>query len=238
MSTLAVLGYHKVGPPGPAAWETWYYVPEQVLADHVALLRERGWQTIDADALRRGLRGEAGLPERAALITFDDGYRSVHEYALPVLRELSCPAVLFVPTAFVGATNEFDRDVEPEEPICDWDELAELSRSGVAIQAHGVSHRAFSEISADERREEIADSKRALEAQLDRPVDLFAFPFGDDADSSPDVREALDASGYRAAFGYGGEPFILGQGDRYRLPRLAMGPDTDLAAELGRPAGV
>jgi peptidoglycan/xylan/chitin deacetylase (PgdA/CDA1 family) len=229
---LAVLAYHKIGPPGPEAWETWWYVPDKVFADQLATLSACGWETIDIARLRAVLAGSARLPERAALVTFDDGYRSVHEYALPVLRRLACPALLFVPTDFVGRTNEFDSDVEPTEPMCSWDELADLSRSGVAVQSHGKTHRAFSDISPAERRQEVADSKAALEARLGTPVDVFAYPYGDDADGADDVRAALAESGYRAAFGYGGGPFKLAGQDRYRLPRIAMGPDTDLPAEL------
>ena len=40
MSRIAVLGYHKVGPPGPGAWETWFYVPEDVFAAHLTVLRD------------------------------------------------------------------------------------------------------------------------------------------------------------------------------------------------------
>jgi peptidoglycan/xylan/chitin deacetylase (PgdA/CDA1 family) len=232
VSTLAILGYHKIGPPGPTAWETWNYVPDDVFADQLTALREGGWEPIDAGALRAALVGEGTLPERAALVTFDDGYRSAHDHALPVLRRLGFPAVLFVPTAYVGGTNVFDRDAEPEEPMCDWDELAALSRAGVSVQSHGVTHRAFSDISPAERLEEIAASKAAIEARLDEPVDLFAYPYGDDGDGAADVGEALAAAGYRAAFGYGGDPFVAPGENRYGLARLAMGPDTDLRATL------
>ena len=232
MSTIAILGYHKVGPPGASAWETWYYVREEVFADQLTTLRQCGWEPIDAGALRAALAGAGSLPERAALVTFDDGYRSVHDHALPVLRRLGVPAVLFVPTAYVGGTNVFDRDEEPEEPMCDWGELAALSRAGVSVQSHGVTHRAFSDISPAERREEITESKAALEARLDEPVDLFAYPYGDDADGAADVRAALAETGYRAGFGYGGDPFVAPGEDRWRLARLAIGPDTDLRAAL------
>jgi hypothetical protein len=51
-------------------------------------------------------------------------------------------------------------------------------------------------------------------------------------DGAEDVRAALEQAGYRAAFGYGGDPFELPADDRYRLARVAMGPDTDLRALL------
>jgi len=42
------------------------------------------------------------LPPRALCITFDDGYRSVHDLALPVLREFGLPATVFVTSGHVG----------------------------------------------------------------------------------------------------------------------------------------
>lgn len=38
------------------------------------------------------------MPPRAVAITFDDGYRSIHDHALPVLREFGLPATVFVTT--------------------------------------------------------------------------------------------------------------------------------------------
>lgn len=229
MSRIAILGYHKVGPPLPGGWETWFSVPEDVFAAQLTALRDGGWQPVDGAAFVRGLGEPQELPERAALITFDDGYRSVLDVALPWLERFGYPAVLFVPTDFVGRTNLFDLESEPEERLCDWNDLRELVRRGVAVQSHGASHSTFSELAASERADELERSKAALEDGLGEDVQLFAYPYGDDAGASSQVREA----GYRAAFGYGGGTISLPPEDAYRLERVAMGPDTDLRTVLG-----
>lgn len=228
MSRIAILGYHKVGPPAPGSWETWFSVPEHVFASQLMALRDGGWQPVNSAAFLEGLADQEALPERAALITFDDGYRSVLEVALPWLERFGYPAVIFVPTDYVGRTNLFDLDSEPHEPLCDWDDLRELERRGVAVESHGASHRTFSELTASERAAELQRSKAALEAELGQAVQLFAYAYGDDGGAAPQVREA----GYRAAFGYGGGPISLPPEDVYRLERLAMGPDSDLTAML------
>jgi peptidoglycan/xylan/chitin deacetylase (PgdA/CDA1 family) len=228
MSRIAILGYHKVGQPAPGSWETWFSVPEDVFASQLTALRDGGWQPVDGAAVLGGLAEPEALPERAALITFDDGYRSVLEVALPWLERFGYPAVIFVPTDYVGRTNLFDRDNEPQEPLCDWDDLRELARRGVAVESHGASHRTFSELTPSERAAELEGSKAALEDALGQAVHLFAYPYGDDGGAAPQVREA----GYRAAFGYGGGPISLPPKDAYRLERLTMGPDSDLAAML------
>lgn len=57
--------------------------------------------------------GTQRLPPRTVCITFDDGYRSVHDYALPILRELNLPATVFVTSGYVGAGNMWnDRIIE------------------------------------------------------------------------------------------------------------------------------
>ena len=50
------------------------------------------------------------LPPRAVCVTFDDGYRSVHDLALPVLKEFGLPATVFVTSGFLdGGTMWNDR---------------------------------------------------------------------------------------------------------------------------------
>ena len=45
-----------------------------------------------------------------AVVTFDDGYVGVYEQALPVLRELHIPAVVYVPTGYVGTCHRLLHD--------------------------------------------------------------------------------------------------------------------------------
>src|SRR5262249_34352288 len=55
---------------------------------------------IGADELLRALDG-APLPRNPVMVTFDDGYRSCHDVALPILREVGVRATFFVSTSFV-----------------------------------------------------------------------------------------------------------------------------------------
>src|SRR5438046_10232074 len=103
MARVAILSYHKIGAPAPGGWDTWYYVPESVFEQHLLLLRDRGFEFVDLPRLYRGLDGADGLPERAALVTFDDGYRNNLTVALPVMRRLGVPGVVFGPSRYIGA---------------------------------------------------------------------------------------------------------------------------------------
>ena len=72
---LAILGYHKVGE-APGGWATWSYVSKEKFEGDLHFLRNHGWQIIAVSTLLAGLDDQDTLPPKAALVTFDDGYRS------------------------------------------------------------------------------------------------------------------------------------------------------------------
>jgi peptidoglycan/xylan/chitin deacetylase (PgdA/CDA1 family) len=243
--TLAILGFHKIGEPPPDGWETWFYIPEATFVEQLSFLQGSSWQVIDLASFLKGLAAPNGLPERAALLTFDDGYRSMRTVALPWLLQFGYPALLFMPTDFVGGRNTFD-PAEPDEALCNWADLLDLERRGISVQSHGASHRPFSGLTLAEQEEELRRSKATLEVGLGKRVEVFSYPYGDDGVSSHPyddddeasyqvlrkVRETLERAGYRAACLYGGGLTSMPAADPYRLTRIPVGPDTDLQAEL------
>jgi peptidoglycan/xylan/chitin deacetylase (PgdA/CDA1 family) len=53
------------------------------------------------------------MPPRAVAITFDDGYRSTHDLALPILKEYGLTATVFVTTGYMDGNNMWnDRILE------------------------------------------------------------------------------------------------------------------------------
>jgi peptidoglycan/xylan/chitin deacetylase (PgdA/CDA1 family) len=232
-----VLGYHRVGSPPKGSWETWFSVPEETFVEQLRALVVAGWEPVAVDAFVQGLDEPARLPARAVLLTFDDAFKSLTGSALRVLTRLGYPAAVFVPVGHVGATNAWDADTaHPTEPLCSWDDLRELERAGISVQSHALSHRRLSTLDRAAREREVEESKATLERELDKPVELLAYPYGDSGPEEDDVGAVAACAGYRAAFMFGGARFSLPVEDRFHLPRVAVGPDTDLESELGRVA--
>ncbi len=228
---LAVLGYHKVGEPASGARATRHYVSQAAFHLQLGQLLAAGWSFVDADSVVAALAGEGKLPDRAALVTLDGGYLSLLDWALPVLTEYRCPAVVFVATDHVGAFNGFDYSPtrEPPEQLCGWGELERLEAAGVSVQSLGASHRPFSRLSLGELTSEVVRSKAELERRLKRPVRFLAYPYGDLGSDTDLMADVLAEAGYEAAFTYGGGPFDPWQADRFRLDRIAVGPGTSFA---------
>jgi peptidoglycan/xylan/chitin deacetylase (PgdA/CDA1 family) len=229
---VAVLAYHKIGPFPVNGWDTWFYIPQEVFVRQLEWLKADGWSVLSMDTFLAGLADPATLPDKAALITFDDGYQSMRRTVAPVLTAFGYPAVVFVPTDFIGGRNTFDHDNEPDEPMCNWEDLRDLLQSGIAVQAHGVSHRAFSKLSNEEQVHELARSKSQLETVLGTAVTTFAYPYGDGGSDHESVAQACRTAGYRAAFLYTGGILTLPVTSPFHLSRVPMGPDTDLETIL------
>jgi peptidoglycan/xylan/chitin deacetylase (PgdA/CDA1 family) len=97
-TTVSILTYHHVADEDP----TYGFDPGVADASPAQFKRQlelvaRFGTPITIAQLVRALDGEP-LPKNAVMITFDDGYRSCHDVALPLLREVGLPAVFFIPT--------------------------------------------------------------------------------------------------------------------------------------------
>lgn len=85
------------------------------------------------------LLGSGRMPPRAVCITFDDGYRSVHDLALPILKEFKLPATVFVTSGYVGGGNMWnDRIIEAVQSLPDGQlDLSELGLGAYSLASLG-----------------------------------------------------------------------------------------------------
>lgn len=226
---LLILGYHKIGDH-PAGEPSFSYVSVDLFRKQLIWLRTDGWQFLSSTQLLNALDHNAD--SKSAVITFDDGYTRTLTHALPVLRDLNLPALLFVPTQFVGGRNDFDAGVEPDEPICTWEQLRQLDQSNISVQSHGIGHRWMSELDQSAQFAELAQSKQTIEEQIGHEVHFFSYPYGDEGPDPDHTRTLLQRAGYRGAVLFGGAAMEFATLDRWRMQRLPMGPDVEWRKEL------
>ena len=86
----AVLYHHVTDHDSPLVDDLHVRTPPDVFESHIRTMA-RYYEFVSLDDVLT-----EALPRRAALVTFDDGYRSIVEYALPVLRKFGIPSVFFV----------------------------------------------------------------------------------------------------------------------------------------------
>ncbi len=127
------------------------------------------------------------LPEGGVLLTFDDGHASGYQHAGPRLEARGLNAIFFVTSDFIGRRPGF----------CSWSQLAEMTRAGMAVQAHGRTHRFFDDLDTAEARAELSEARAAIERGAGGRVSAISFPGG--RYRARDLRLGREA-GYRLFF--------------------------------------
>jgi peptidoglycan/xylan/chitin deacetylase (PgdA/CDA1 family) len=94
----AILMYHRVHPDGGGT--RWQLERRHFRAQVAHLVRN--YRVLSLDEMVAALARRTPLPPRAVAVTFDDGYRDNWSEAFPVLRELSCPATIFLTAGLIG----------------------------------------------------------------------------------------------------------------------------------------
>jgi peptidoglycan/xylan/chitin deacetylase (PgdA/CDA1 family) len=169
--------------------------PEQ-FEQHACYLRDNGYVSLTASELvylRKG--GPGSVPEKAVVLTFDDGFADFHRNALPVLTRYGLTATLYVVSGCVGGSSRWLADAQ-SRPLLNWSQLDDARRSGVEIGAHSVSHPALDTLPLAQAKDEIVSSKQELENGLGIEVRSFAYPYGY---YSQAVRDLVVSAGYSSA---------------------------------------
>jgi len=160
--SFIALVYHNVEDSDPD--QSFVGVTTSKLVAQLSWLERNGYRPVSVDDLLAARDGRKALPDKAVLLTFDDGYESFYTRVLPILKAFRFPAVL----ALVGSwleggpdtTVDYSADKAGGKPSGDslvrfgdlkvkrnlfltWDQVREIARSGlVEIASHSYgAHR-------------------------------------------------------------------------------------------------
>ena len=127
---IPVLMYHHITENPSNSME----ISPETFDMHMQTLYDEGFTTITLTQLIAFVDHGSPLPERPVIVTFDDGYLSMYEYAFPVLERLGQHAINFVIGSAVG--TQYYRDTNyPTIPKFTFEQAARMA-GVVDIQSH------------------------------------------------------------------------------------------------------
>ena len=228
-----VLCYHRIGGPLELGVTR---VGRSVFTRQMTALARAGWRalTLSEFAVPR----TTSHAPRTFLLTFDDGYDSLADYAYPVLAELGFTATTFLITDYVGRTNTWDVQYTWNRlRHLTWSEIDRWRARGFDFASHSASHRRLTWLDDAPLDAELRRSRDLLNTRLGPEAGrAIAYPFG--AVDERIVRHAA-AAGYE--FGFGG---ARGSGERLNRSRhvvyswdrgsIPLGLRADLLGGVGR----
>ena len=146
--SFRVLCYHDIRDHLRESMRTW---PEPTAVDtdefirQLSWLNENGYHPVSLQQIIEARAGRAKLPEKAILLTFDDGYKSVYTKVFPLLKQFNFPAVIAIVGEWIetppDAQVKYGDNLLPRAEFVSWDEVREMAASGlieVASHSHGM----------------------------------------------------------------------------------------------------
>lgn len=156
-------------------------------------LHDHGYRTIELDELGAWMEGRIPKPERAVVITIDDGDESIVRLAVPVLRKYGFHATVFLLTGRAGEENWNEVD------FATWEQLREAERQG-AIRVESHTHDMHTKVrqggelvprflvsaydrtgevtAASELAWDLRRSRDSIRSELGHEARYLAWPFG------------------------------------------------------------
>ena len=172
IQVVPILCYHRFGK----TCKSNLCISERTFIKQVEYLKKNGYHTIHLSNLMDFLNYKTAIPSKSVVITLDDGYRSIYDFAYPLLKRYGYTATLFIYTDFIEASRN----------ALTWRQLRELKTAGFEIGSHSISHADLTKKLPHENdqtfwnriTQELITSKKIIDRKLNQDTQFFAYPYG------------------------------------------------------------
>ena len=172
-SVVSILGYHDFRERGGSPM----LIASSKFREQMQAIKDSKIPVISLDDVMAWKRGEKNIPEEAIVITMDDGWEGVYQFAYPVLKEFGFPFTIYLYKKYVNIGGR----------SLTWNQIKEMMANGCSVGSHSVSHESLKKrpknaaSDADYQQwllTELKDSRDFLEQNLKVKCPSFAYPFG------------------------------------------------------------
>jgi peptidoglycan/xylan/chitin deacetylase (PgdA/CDA1 family) len=211
---LAILTYHSLDDSGSVISTS----PDQ-FRRQMKNLRESNANVLSLREAAECLKEKRNFPPNSISITFDDGFRSVHDLAFPILKEYGFSATVFLVTDYCGKDNRWYGQPEsiPVLDLLNWDEISEMAAQKIEFGVHTASHPDLTKIPETKLEDEILGSLAELRKNVPQIDCAFAHPYG----KRSSLAESIVRNNFYAACSTEMD-FVSVNSDLHFLPRIDM----------------
>jgi len=212
---VAILMYHSIDNN-----DVFFTVKPEDFAKQMKCLKEKNYQVISLTKLVEFLESGEELPQKTAILTFDDGFQDNYTNAYPILKKYNFPATIFLATGLIG------QEVITSQgslSLLNWLQIGEMHQSDlIDFEPHTVNHLKLDQIDLIKAETEIKESKRIIEERLNKKCYFFAYPRGC---YNQQIIEILKNNGFKAARTV--ETGKIKKGDNpFKLKRISVNSTT------------
>ncbi len=95
-----------------------------------------------------------------------------------------------------------DERSAPESRPMNWNQVREMAIAGIEFGSHTVTHPILANLTDDDLRFELVESRRVIEEQIGKSVSVISYPVGGRTAFNDRVRQAVALAGYRLGVSY------------------------------------
>lgn len=169
-SSLPIFMYHQVRNDKAGDM----IISRGKLEEELAYLQREGYYSISPGEWLDYCEGRIGLPQKCVMLTFDDGWKSQYQNAVPLLEKYGFRGVFYVYPDFVGGSAAMS-----------WKQIKSLAKRGHTVGCHSMTHPKLTRTRGESDRayaarlkEEIIEAKNTIEDKTGLKITDFCYPYG------------------------------------------------------------
>ena len=109
-----------------------YAISTKNLGQYLEWIQREGWHPIRLEDVWLARQGKKTLPNKALLLTFDDGALSSYNRVFPLLKQYKTPAVFAIPTSWINGNTKDAYEAYGKGNLMTWPQMREMVASGYA----------------------------------------------------------------------------------------------------------
>lgn len=161
MGKLTIIYYHEVVEADHG--HSYQKIGKEKFAEQMRYLHDNGYQTLFFSQLSQP------LPEKAVIVSFDDGFRSVYDNAASIMEENEIRGNVYLPTAHIGNDPHF----------MSWEMVQQLQeKQQFEMQAHTHDHVDIRTLDKNAMQAQIQASDACFLDKLGYLPEALCLPYG------------------------------------------------------------
>lgn len=224
---MPVIMYHRVIKDESEKGVHGTYVTVEQFEEQMKYLKKKGYETVTfKDMLNDRYKQRFDKDKKWIMLTFDDGYKDNYENAFPILKKYQFKGIIYILDGIEYNKWDVDNPGNPERKftLMNQDELLEMQNYGIEFGGHTSTHPRLAELSIEQVKSEIINSKSNIEKIIGRELLSFAYPYGS---LNEEVKRIPQEAGYKFAVATDSGSIVFSN-DLFEIRRIGIFPTNNL----------
>lgn len=224
---MPVIMYHRVIKDETEKGVHGTYVTVEQFEEQMKYLKKKGYETVTfKDLLNNRYKQRFDKDKKWIMLTFDDGYKDNYENAFPILKKYQFKGIIYILDGIEYNKWDVENSENPEKrfTLMNRDELLEMQNYGIEFGGHTCTHPRLTELSLEETKTEVINSKFNIEKTIGRELLSFAYPYGS---LNEEIKKIPQEIGYRFAVATDSGSIVFSD-DLFEIRRIGIFPTNNL----------